>query len=850
MTSPRIVAHLNAFGDRSAVVGDGVGELTYAQLAALVAEFADRLGGERRLVALSARNDIGSLVAYLGALHAGCAVLLTGSITDELLRVYDPDVVVESGDTDGIPQARARRAGSAHVLHPDLALLLSTSGSTGSPKLVRLSYTNLLSNAAAIAEYLEIGETDRAATTLPFYYCYGLSVVHSYLLRGASLLMTNRSILEPEFWDAFRCHRATSFAAVPYTFDLLERVGFERMTLPHLRYVTQAGGKLAADRVRHYAGLGESRGWRFFVMYGQTEATARMAYLPPELAAAHPDCIGIPVPGGSFTLEPLAEGGDELVYHGPNIMMGYAESTAELALGPALTGLRTGDLACRTPEGLYRVIGRRSRFAKIFGLRIDLQRIESGLSAAGYTALCTDDTETLVVAVAGRNAAAATQLAAQLSGLPVSAVRVCLVEAIPRLPNGKPDYQAIRELPGIAPIPRADVRTLFADALGLDTAQVTPESTFADLGGDSLTYVALSVKLDHALGQLPVNWQTMTVAELEALPRRRRRFGRSLDTSTLLRALGIIAVVGSHIGVFILWGGAHVLLAVAGFNFARFAVTAAPAPDRLRRTLRTVALIAAPTAAWVAGTLLFSDYYGWQNVLLLNKILGPHDSQTAGHLWFVEVAVYFMLAAALLVRIPFADQLERRAPFWFALGLLGIALVVRYEPMSFYTPHDIPFSPLTFWFFMLGWAAAKATTAPQRVLLSGVALLTVPGYFGEPERERLILAGLLLLVWLPSVRVPALLAGVAAVLADASLFAYLLHWQVYPLFGERHGLALAASLAAGVAAARLMAWARSVAAAHRPSGSVFDGPDLGRRLMSQFRDQDVSRNRLAGKVIE
>ncbi|MFB8001036.1 AMP-binding protein [Nocardia sp. NPDC056000] len=873
MSSPRIAAHLNGFGDRTAIIGDDGHELSYAELAARICDFANRLraeqvssepGGEcratepvRRLVALAARNDIGSLVAYLGALEAGCAVLLTGSVSDEMLRVYDPDIVVESGD-GAIPEPRLRRTGSAHTLHPELALLLSTSGSTGSPKLVRLSYRNLLANAESIAEYLDIRETDRAATTLPLFYCYGLSVVHSHLLRGASLLMTSRSVLEPEFWDDFRCHRATSFAAVPYTFDLLERVGFERMALPRLRYITQAGGKLDPDRVRHYARMGARAGWDFYVMYGQTEATARMAYLPPGLAATQPDCIGIPIPGGSFSLEPVDEGGDELVYRGPNIMMGYAESPAELALGPQLTELRTGDLACRTPEGLYRVIGRRSRFAKIFGLRIDLQRIESGLAAAGYTVCCTDDAESLVVAVTGEDAAAAAQLAAQLSGLPVSAVRVCTVGEIPRLPSGKPDYPAIRRLPVARSRPSANVRTLFADALGLDTAAITPEATFADLGGDSLTYVALSVKLDRALGQLPANWQTMTVAELESLPRRKRRFGRSLDTTSLLRAAGIITVLGSHIGLFVLWGGAHVMLAVAGFNFARFGVTPAPAAQRLRKTLRTVALIAVPTGLWVALTLAFTDYYGWQNVLLLNKILGPQDSPTAGHLWFVEVAVYFMLAGALLLRLPLVDALERRAPFWFAMAVLAVALIFRYRSFDLYAPHDIPFSPLAVWFFVLGWAGAKATSVPQRALLTGVAVLTVPGYFGESNREHLVLAGLLLLIWVPSVRVPTLIAGAAALLADSSLFAYLLHWQVYPLFGKHHILALTASVAAGIAAAQLMGRARNVTARitvhHRPVRrmleSVLDGPDLRGRLMSQFRDQQIARNRLAGKMIE
>ncbi|WP_306364809.1 AMP-binding protein [Nocardia sp. CC227C] len=950
MTSPRIAAYLHGYGDRIAAVQDGH-EVRYAELAGSVAEFAERLGTGRRLVALAARNDIGSLVAYLGALEAGCAVLLTETVTEELVDIYDPDVVIAATADGSTPAPLVRRDGSAHTLHPELALLLSTSGSTGSPKLVRLSYTNVLSNAAAIAEYLEIEPTDRAATTLPLFYCYGLSVVHSYLLRGASLLLTSRSVVEPEFWAEFGAQRASSFAAVPYTIDLLDRIGFERMSLPHLRYVTQAGGRLAPARVAAYARLGARRGFRFYVMYGQTEATARMAYLPPDLAAAHPDCIGIPVPGGAFTLEAVDEGGHELVYHGPNVMLGYAETPADLALGPTHTALRTGDLACRTEDGLYRVIGRRSRFAKIYGLRIDLQRIESGLAAAGFTACCTDDGETLVVAVeaeapasadiasaeptgaagstaraatpgrrtasivtllrsAGRRAhplgkhapsfgrsvrtgvpgvaiaragsrhlgsavgdeavaphgAAAAREAARLSGLPVAAVRVGVVASIPRLPNGKPDYPSIRRLAGAhdATLPPGahgesgtDVRSPFAQALGLDRERIDSRATFAELGGDSLTFVALAVRLDRALGQLPADWPSRTIAELEALPRRRTRFGRSLDTSTLLRAIGIMTVIGSHIGLFALWGGAHVLLAAAGFNFARFAVTAAPAAPRLRHTLRTAAFIAVPTAAWVLLTLPFTDYYGWQNVLLLNKILGPHDSPTAGHLWFIEVVLYLIVGAALLLRLPVADRWERLSPFWFATGLLGVALIFRYRTFDLYRPDDAPFSPLVAWFFLLGWAAAKAETVWHRLLLSAIAVATVPGYFGETDRERMILAGILLLVWLPSVRVPALVAGTAALLAEGSLFAYLLHWQVYPLFGQYHLAALAASLAAGLAAARLTGWARSAlvradigrnAAVGRRS--AVDRPDLRGRLLGQLRDQNVTRNRLTGKVIE
>ncbi|MBW3669969.1 MAG: AMP-binding protein, partial [Actinobacteria bacterium] len=283
-------ARLEAYGDRPAVVAEAT-VLGYDELARRADEVAERLGATRRLVLLEARNDLGSLVAYLGALRGGHPVLVVdgenAGHTQRLVDAYDPDVVA-TGDGSRCALDERRR-GTAHDLHPDLALVLSTSGSTGSPKLVRLSQRNLDGNAEAIAAYLELADDDRAITSLPMHYCYGLSVINSHLAAGASLIVTDRSVVDRCFWDAFTAGGATNVAGVPYTFELLDRIGFGSMRLPTLRHVTQAGGRLAPDRVRTLAELGRRYGWRFFVMYGQTEATARMAYLPPEHALTHPD---------------------------------------------------------------------------------------------------------------------------------------------------------------------------------------------------------------------------------------------------------------------------------------------------------------------------------------------------------------------------------------------------------------------------------------------------------------------------------------------------------------------------------------------------------------------------------
>jgi long-subunit acyl-CoA synthetase (AMP-forming) len=209
---------LSRFGEALAVITADA-RLSYRELAARVRDLSDRLGTTRRLVLLAARNDVDSLVAYLAALAGGHPILLVPGDRpmSGLVDAYDPDVVVGA---DG--RLVERRPGSRHDLHPDLALLLSTSGSTGSPKLVRLSRDNVRSNAHSIAAALGIWSADRAATTLPMHYCYGLSVINSHLVSGAGLVLSDLSVVDDCFWDLFRRAGATTFAGVPYTFDLLE----------------------------------------------------------------------------------------------------------------------------------------------------------------------------------------------------------------------------------------------------------------------------------------------------------------------------------------------------------------------------------------------------------------------------------------------------------------------------------------------------------------------------------------------------------------------------------------------------------------------------------------------------
>lgn len=852
-------AGLARHGDRPAIL-TGARAVTYSELAGRVQDFAHRLGNSRRLVVLAADNSMDALVAYLAALSSGHPLLLAPADNPaalaSLVAAYDPDVVIRPAaggrGADALLQLDEVRAGTIHELHPDLALLLSTSGSTGSPKLVRLSHSNLQSNAESIAEYLGITGDDRAMTSLPMYYCYGLSVINSHLLRGAALVLTGLSVVDECFWQLFRNRGATSFAAVPYTFELLDRAGFAGRDLPTLRYITQAGGRLAPEAVTRYARLGRSKGWDLFVMYGQTEATARMAYLPPHLAEANAGTIGIPVPGGEFRIDPvpgpddlggpvdLGQGHGELVYRGPNVMLGYAQEPADLALGRTVQELRTGDLARQHANGLFEVVSRRNRFVKIAGLRIDLGQVEKIFAGFGLKAACAGTDAQLVAAVEGTHDGRmlAKTLAQELS-LPRAAVAVHAVTELPRLATGKTDYPAVRALAAVSPgsgksraslVPGSsagaggkadvlgsgtdddgpdragggtpgDVKRIFADAL--EREDIGDEDTFVSLGGDSLSYVAASVRLERALGHLPGNWHVTPVKDLtprgRSQPRHRlRRVIAPLETSIVVRAVAILTIISTHIDLIRWPGTAHILMAVAGYNFARFQLAGQRLP-RIRRQIRSLARVVLPTVAFIGAVmLLLGDkfHYTTANLFLLNTMIGPAEWTDAWHFWFIEVLVYVLVGMIALLSIPWAHRAEKRFPLAFPVALVGVGLVFRYNLL----PFDILNTRPVLWLFALGWALARARTWPQRLALSILAALTLPGYFDDPWREATILAGILMIAWIPAIPLPRVLHRAVGMVASASLYIYVTHWVVFPDFKEGQPvLAVVLSVAAGIA---------------------------------------------------
>jgi acyl-CoA synthetase (AMP-forming)/AMP-acid ligase II len=807
-------------GDPSAVaVVTDTESLTYGELRRRVELRARRLGADRRLVLIEAENALEPLVTYLAALMAGhVALLVPVGVRGELLERYDPDVVLWSGSLE----PEHRRPDTSHVLHPDLALLLPTSGSTGSPKLVRLSRRNLAANADSIAAYLCLTHTDRAMTSLPFSYCYGLSVINSHLAAGAGIRLSSLSVVQPEFWQRFEAAGCTSFAGVPYTFDLLDSAGFAERSVPGLRYITQAGGRLESERVRTYARLGAERGFDFVVMYGQTEATARMAYLPPALAEARAGMIGVPIPGGEFSiLDAGPDGVGELVYRGDNVMMGYAESPADLAQPGVLTELRTGDLARRHDDGLFEVVGRASRFVKIFGLRVDLDRVQTMLAGNGIEARAIGVDDVLVLAVRDPAAiAVAASAASRLLGLPGHAIRAHLVPDFPRTTSGKPDWSALTELVAEAP-PAGEPAT--------DPAQVTPETlrrlyaellerpdaglddSFTSLDGDSLSYVEVSVRLEELLGRVPPGWPSMPVRQLalEAAPPAaapiRRRLAR-VETSLLLRAIAILLVTATHANLFGVQGGAHLLLALLGFNLARFQLSGGTPSSRALGLLRVAAGIAVPAVLWIGGVALLTGMYEPSTVLLLNDLLGGGEQWTVQwQYWFLEVAVWSIVALAAAAAVPALTRLDQRHPYALPVTVYAGTMCLRLALTGVEAGAVERYSlPSTAWLLALGWVVARSARRSTRVISSVLIVVAVAGFFGDPVREAVVAGGLLLVLWVPVVPLPRIAVPAIRVVAGASLFVYLVHWQVYPWLEDDFPLlATLASFGAGIAAWQL-----------------------------------------------
>ena len=459
--------NLLQYKDNTALYDEFGNKITYFELNKIAKDFSENLK-KRKLCFVLCDNNIASIIGYVSFIENGIVPLLINANIDEklflnLLNIYKPYYILSYDNKYGRSLTKISEIfgytlfetefKSEYKIYDELALLLTTSGSTGSPKLVRQSYKNIESNAKSIVQYLEIDKNERPITTLPMNYTYGLSIINSHLMVGATIYVINKTIAQKEFWEFFKANKITSIAGVPYNYEILDKLRFTKMDLPYLKTMTQAGGKISLELHKKFAEYAKENDKKFVVMYGQCEATARMGYLPPEKALEKIGSMGIAIPGGEFKLidadghqifEPDVEG--ELVYEGDNVTLGYSECIDDLLKGNERNGaLETGDMAKFDEDGYYYITGRKKRFLKVYGNRINLDELER-LIKSKYNidiAISGIDDHIYVFLSENERCDDIIAYAAEITHINQHAFKGMLVPNIPHTNSGKIDYKKL-----------------------------------------------------------------------------------------------------------------------------------------------------------------------------------------------------------------------------------------------------------------------------------------------------------------------------------------------------------------------------------------------------------------------
>lgn len=687
----RPFATLEHFGSQTAVVQADGTRCSYQELARAAEEWAVQLGPGRGLVAIEMTNTWEALIAWIGASRAGNPVLLLteGALeNDSRIRTkFRPDFEYRRDDqSEWILHESPERTGDD--LHEDLALLLSTSGSAGDPKLVRLSATNVVSNARAISLYLGLTADDRAITSLPLHYSYGVSVITSHLSSGGSLALTATKPHTEEFWTEFSAMGSTSFAGVPLTYEVLEEIGFPSRKVPGLRTMTQAGGRLDPDRIRKFSHELGQHGVKFWVMYGQTEASPRISYLPPEMTGAFPESIGYPIPGGTIRLldpdgETVRETDEpaELCYQGPNVMMGYAHDRSDLAKGAEVEVLYTGDVAKRDRGGRYQIVGRAARWVKVAGKRISLDGLEQDVQAAGIDARVAGVDGRIVIAVADRVPTRSLKSHwVQKLQIPRGALNVIALEEIPRTTHGKPDYDRIQRA-GLAAMVQPDgssggLRSELMEVLGVD--ELDDDDSFTSAGGDSLNFLEGSLAVERHFGRRVPGWQNMPFSQLCLGEPEMKIRGDREDPLVVTRSIAISLTILSHIL----------------FYLQKWEATAAPFFVTALATPLLLIVFGAAVGRSVAGRPIGRSVRGLMTrywpmavtfyavILLTLLIQGITGEQTWEATWeamrfngFAQYAGIWLTYCSMVVLVPFLIPILERWGLWAASVIVVVPWV-------------------------------------------------------------------------------------------------------------------------------------------------------------------------------
>lgn len=792
----RFLTEIEDHGARAALITNSK-SVSYAELILSADLFTDAVRATlsdtctKPLILLEAANEFDAIFAYVGALRAGWPTILAAKDSARrqslIAQSYLPNIIV-CAQSNWQPVLVNP---DSIDMHPDIAVLLSTSGTTGAPKLVRLSHQNLLANATAIANYLDVKPDDRALTLLPYHYSYGMSVLHIHLLRGAGVVLTDKSIVDEDLRVLAQHTRVTSLALVPTQFELLDTIEW----LPQLRYITQAGGRLDPLLAQKFAAKASAEAWNLFIMYGQTEAGPRMSYVPAQDAETWFHTIGLPLEGGVFRL--VDNEGDviagtrqtgELVYEGPNVMLGYAITQVDLCAPAGPSVLYTGDMAERLENGYFRITGRASRFIKLFGLRIGLDDVEAQLRADGWRVYASGSDERLVIFVTVNCDTGDLQMqVAQRFGLPRSAVAVEYLEDVPVLPSSKVDYRSLArraEAVITATSEHHDTNALLQQILRTQTPDL--DQSFLEAGGDSLAYLEMQLHLLSKLGDVPNNWENLPLRQILVLENSATDVNtggginvQPIRADLLIRVFAILAIVALHSTTWPAGGGAYTLLIMVGYSLAKFQGTQL-FDGHILKVLRSMLVPILVCYYLVIGAASFARApIDLQWFLLLGNFQTEVPFRGLIPYWFVSAYSQIITLFTLPFLIPTVRRLTRRNPLYIGIVVLIVVVLIFMliggDNIKPHLRHRHPLGALEL--LILGWCIFFAKGKWQTIFILAVVAFVWSVSWRDLDFKSsiFVLLSALLLVINFEINVPSLIAKILMRFGSLTLFIYIVH---------------------------------------------------------------------------
>jgi len=462
-------AELIRFKSKIALILDNNKQISYFDLNNQVKNLRKNIK-KNSLILILCNNDLETIAMYLACIkNKTICLLLEENLNlihlNRLIKIYKPEYIFcnnkkKLNNFKKILKYNNKTLFKNKVFkkkeyNSKLSVLLTTSGSTGTPKLAKLSFENLNSNATSISKYSSISSSDTMITTLNPAYSFGLSMINSHLLNGAKIILNNDSIISKNFFEKMIKFKISTIGGVPFMYEIFDRLKIlEKKNF--LRKVLQAGGPLKIDLQKKFAKICNKKKIKFFIMYGQTEASPRISYLPPKKFSNKIGSIGIPVPNGK--IEIVNQNGDlltkpfevgEMIYYGKNVFLGYAQNIKDLEKNDNGFGkLNTGDLAYRDNDNFFYIVGRKKRIIKLFGKRINLDEIEKIINKSKIINACISKKEKLIVFVCSKKInSVVTKILNKDLKLNKIAFEIKHLSKLPKLSNGKINYMQLHNIP-------------------------------------------------------------------------------------------------------------------------------------------------------------------------------------------------------------------------------------------------------------------------------------------------------------------------------------------------------------------------------------------------------------------